>query len=352
MTDKVAIVDIGTDGYGPALDKALDLISFNMSEMSGRSVVMKPNLCNLRGPETGSTTDVDLVESLVKILLRNGCSKIAIIESDHWVATADEEFSRLGYREMANRNNVHLINLSKSPSYRIKLNGERIKETKVPKEILQYDFFITVPKLKTHWDTAITCALKNQFGTNPRKYKSEYHTYLAEALVDLNRLYWPRLVVVDGNFVEVRDGVAKRCGLVLVGTDPVTVDFVVAQIFKTKPERIPYLNHFLKSRETPLKVEVLGKDVSECLIEASCKLPTLPFRLANTIVKVSKKMSEIGGIGIGLAGLMQDVSHYLADTPPHLIPLALIRGYRMYRFLKGQEKSTGIKIIEKTRYST
>jgi hypothetical protein len=198
----------------------------------------------------------------------------------------------------------------------------------------------------------MTCAVKNQFGMNPRRYKSEYHTYLAEALVDLNRLYWPRLVVVDGDFVEVRSGVAKRYGLLLVGTDPAAVDFVVAQIFKMKPESIPYLKHFLKSRETPLKVEVLGKHVSDCLIEASWKPPTLLFRLANTIVKVSKRTSEIGAIGIGLAGLMQDVSHYLADTPPRLIPLALIRGFHFYRFLKGQEKSTGIKIIEKTRYCT
>ncbi|NIO38699.1 DUF362 domain-containing protein, partial [Candidatus Bathyarchaeota archaeon] len=85
-----------------------------------------------------------------------------------------------GYEEMAKRNRVSLMNLSESPSYRIMLHGERFDMIKVPQEVMHYDFFITVPKLRIHPMLYITCALKNQFGMNPERFKSKHHPYLSQ----------------------------------------------------------------------------------------------------------------------------------------------------------------------------
>jgi len=337
MTDKVAIVNVGTNGYSSALDNAFDLIDLNKDDLAGRSVIIKPNLCDLEGPELGVTTDVFLVESLVEILQRNGCSRIAIVESDHWASTADEEFRRLGYKEMAERRNVRLINLSKAPSYRMVLHGKRFKEIRVPKEMMEYDFFITVPKLKTHADCYITCALKNQFGMNPRKYKSEHHAFLSQALFDLNKLYRPHLVVVDGNFVQIEENVAKKIGLVLVGTDPVAVDYVVTRLFDMNPKHVPYLKYFLKFRKTPLNVEILGRAVCDCLIETSFRRPQHPsllLNLAHVIFKASEKVGEVKKVGKRLSGFIKEADVYLAGTPPHLLLPAMIRGYREFRARK------------------
>lgn len=334
MPEKVAIVDIGDSGYDSALIKAFDLIDFKMGDLANKSVLIKPNLCDLRGPELGITTDVSLVEALVKILEKNGISRIAIVESDHWVSTADEEFRRLGYKEMAKRNNVSLINLSKASSYRIILQGKRFDMIKAPNEMMQYDFFITVPKLKTHPDCYITCALKNQFGMNPERYKSRHHAYLSQALFDLNRLYKPHLVVVDGNFVQIREHVAKRVGLVLVGTDPVAVDYVVTKLFVFKPKRVPYLKYFLKFRKTPLDIEIVGKTIDDCLIETSFKRPQHPsllLGLAHMIFRAGEETGKIERACKRLATFINKADAYLAGTPPHLLLPAIVRGYRSFR---------------------
>ncbi|NIO38698.1 DUF362 domain-containing protein, partial [Candidatus Bathyarchaeota archaeon] len=70
-------------------------MGFKIGDVANRSVLIKPNLCDLMGPELGITTDVALVEALVKILQKNGSSRITIVESNHWVSTAEEEFRRL-----------------------------------------------------------------------------------------------------------------------------------------------------------------------------------------------------------------------------------------------------------------
>ncbi|NIO38700.1 hypothetical protein GTO27_13540, partial [Candidatus Bathyarchaeota archaeon] len=87
-----------------------------------------------------------------------------------------------------------------------------------------------------------------------------------------------------------------KIGLVLVGTDPVAVDYVVAQLFGFQPRRVPYLKYFLKHRKLPLEIEIVGKTIDDCLIETSFKRaphPSLLLGLSHFIYRAGDKVAKI-----------------------------------------------------------
>jgi len=110
------------------------------------------------------------------------------------------------------------------------------------------DGIINFCKLKTHGMMAMTCAVKNFFGTIPGTMKPGYHYRFPEAedfasmLVDL-QLYWkPRLHIVDA--VEAMEGngpsagTPRHLGLLLASENPFALDQVCAQLIGLQPEQV------------------------------------------------------------------------------------------------------------------
>lgn len=211
-------------------------------------VVIKPNLCCIKSQETGATTDPRVVEGIVTYLKnRYDVSSIYIVESDATQVLADMAFKLLGYERLAKRLNAKLLNLSKSP-FSIKVFPENpfLKEIRFPHTIEKADFFISVPKIKTHGERLFTSALKNQFGCNPDPQKSKLHERLHDAIVDLNVAFKPNLVIVDGmvamgGYRGPVDGVPIRMNTLIFGRDPVATDHLVARIMGINPDSVRYL---------------------------------------------------------------------------------------------------------------
>src|SRR4030066_2251354 len=84
-------------------------------------VAIKPNLCCIKGPETGATTDPLVVEGIIRYLQNEfKISDISIVESDGTQLLADMAFKLLGYESLSRRMNVKCVNLSKAPfSYKV-----------------------------------------------------------------------------------------------------------------------------------------------------------------------------------------------------------------------------------------
>ena len=76
-------------------------------------VIIKPNLCALKPPETGATTDVKVVEALIKIIKREEpTAKIYIVESDTHIRDTWKAFELLGFLRLREKYGVELINLT------------------------------------------------------------------------------------------------------------------------------------------------------------------------------------------------------------------------------------------------
>ena len=265
------------------INKGIDL--FGGLPLSQDSVVViKPNLCCIKSPETGATTDPRVVEAIINYLKNeSGVSEIYIVESDGTQVLADMAFKLLGYERLAKRLNVELVNLSKAPSsFKAIPRNVFLKKVMMPSIIEKADFFISVPKIKTHADCLFTCSLKNQYGCNPYPHKTIYHKRLDDAIVDLATAFKPDLVVVDGivameGWKGPTDGVPVRMNTVIFGRDPVAVDHLIARMVGINPSNVRYLTE-AKRREIG---NALYKTIGTNLKEVERRFKTGPPRWYN-----------------------------------------------------------------------
>lgn len=215
----------------------------------GQRVFIKPNLTAGAKPDTGGTTDVIFVEEIIKILKEIDGIKIIVGEGAGNEVDTDEAFEKLGYKEMAAREGITLVNCDKTECCEVTLDDYLYKSKYLlPKVFLNSDIFISAPVLKTHVNTGITVALKNTFGLISDNEKMQAHRdyALEECLVDINRVKPADLVFVDGRIGS--EGVAggtdfshpKEANMFLIGNDPVAVDAVSARLMKQNP-RIRYI---------------------------------------------------------------------------------------------------------------
>jgi len=238
------------------------------------AVVIKPNLCAIKTPETGTTTDVRVVEAIANELKRRfGVSDISIVESDGTQVLADMAFKLLGYERVLSGLDVKLVNLSKAPfSEREFPDNVFIRKLKVPRIIEEADFFISVPKIKTHADCMFTGVLKNQYGCNPYPRKTIYHKRLDDAIVDFSLIFRPNMIVVDGivameGHKGPTEGVPIRMDTLIFGRDAVAVDHLICRLMGIDPNRVQYLIEAERRGVGNTNYQIIGTKLNEVKVK-------------------------------------------------------------------------------------
>lgn len=250
MEDKtkrlVSLVDASRyDELNDAVEQALNLIHFDFKRKLGK-IAIKPNLCYYWRSTTGETTDPKVVGAVADVLKKR-CSPddIYLVESDATVMQTKYAFRMLDYEKLAAEKNMKLINLCEDTLLPVNVDTMTSfhHEIKIPKILTEVDLFVSVPTLKVHGLTGITCALKNQFGCIPIRKKITFHPNLSEVIAFINKLIPPDLILVDG--IISTGKMPKRLNLIMAGYDPVAVDTVAAKIAGLNPKRI---EHIVKSK--------------------------------------------------------------------------------------------------------
>lgn len=210
----------------------------------GDIVFIKPNLTAGYPSESGATTDVRLVECLAKLVKTCNPKKIIVGEGAGTEIDTRIAFDKLGYRAMAERTGVELLDCDRDKYVNVEVKDALYKQKfKVAQILLYCDVFISVPVLKPHSFTGITVALKNSFGLIPDKDKIEVHRSgkLEEAIVDINSVRAADLIVVDG--LVAAEGIAGgsdfshpiRRNLIIMGQDPVATDAICVKLMDHNP---------------------------------------------------------------------------------------------------------------------
>ncbi|MBS7658900.1 DUF362 domain-containing protein [Candidatus Bathyarchaeota archaeon] len=119
------------------------------------------------------------------------------------------------------------------------MGGQFFPKIKIPRILNEADLFISVPKLKIHPLTGLSCALKNQFGCIPFKRKIIFHKNIHEIIAFINKSITPDLVLVDGIICKGRTPI--RLNLLMASHDPVAIDFIAAKIAGLNPLKIEYI---------------------------------------------------------------------------------------------------------------
>lgn len=245
--DKVTVLRVAKSITETLIQTFMNLqIDFKKS----KKIILKPNLCCYLHPSTGATTGVDFIDALIRSI-KNKEVTFYIVESDSAGKDIDIAFELLGYRSLEEKyDNVRLINLTKDKKAKKIIGGLYFDDFEYPEIFGGPHFFISVPKLKTFDADYMTCALKNQFGCNPYPNKWEYHNHLPEVIYDLNKMFIPDLILVDGTIAMEgfghMSGIPKRMDLVIGGKKPAAVDVVAAKVMGIPYKKVSHLKFALK----------------------------------------------------------------------------------------------------------
>jgi uncharacterized protein (DUF362 family) len=212
--------------------------------LSGRrSAVLKPNIVIGASPESGIVTHPVVVEAVVRLLRDAGVVEISIADGPGVGLDPDAVFERSGYRALADRLGVRLVNLNRAE------RRDRVWKygtLAIPALVEDADLYVNLPKLKTHGYTTLTLSIKNHKGLlSEADKKRDHHLGLHDPLVQHAKLVPPHLVVLDGIVGVEGDGPLHgrtvRTGYLAVGTNMLEVDAAAARLAGFDPRAILHL---------------------------------------------------------------------------------------------------------------
>jgi len=241
--------------YHESVTAALDAVSAGETLAKQKSILLKPNLTNASPHPV--TTPAACCEAVIEYIRSCSAAEVIIAEGcgDASLET-DEIFDLLGYRDLAKRHKIILIDLNTAPLRKLKNNNCPIfPEIYLPKIAFTH-FIISLPVLKAHSLSGITGVLKNMLGFAPPKYyagrfggwkKSVFHQNLQQAIIDLNLYRCPDLSVMDASvgLADFHLG-GRHCAppvkKIIAGYNPLEMDRQAANLLGLDWQQIPHLS--------------------------------------------------------------------------------------------------------------
>lgn len=235
----VILRSVSDTSISAAVRECLDRCEWESVVPRGAIVVVKPNLCTAVPDRAGVANTSPAVTAAVCEALTGRAKQVRIVESDNLRQKAQEAFAASGYREIAARLGVELVNLTEVPRVRVRCDPAGAIE--LPRMLLESDVFITLPVLKTHALTYFTGALKNQWGCLPQYDRILLHKHIHTLLATIHKVLKPKLAIMDAIVgMEGRgpvNGRPRRMDLVLASRDAVALDATAMRLVGLHPER-------------------------------------------------------------------------------------------------------------------
>jgi uncharacterized protein (DUF362 family)/Ni,Fe-hydrogenase III small subunit len=259
-----------------ALSRGLDGVS------TGAKVFLKPNIVywtkEVPFPKWGVITTSRVVEDMVVLLKERGVGDIMIGEGTVIAKAKDSEtpahaFETLGYEALKKRYGVKCVNIFERPFGEIDV-GEGLT-LNFNRDILESDFVVNLPVMKTHIQTVVSLGIKNLKGTidipsrknchNPRPGR-DLHRMISKLFVPMP----PMFTLLDGIYTAERgpnvDCQPRRSNVLVASSDVLSADRVGARVLGIDPGQVPHLVHAAQSLLRPLDlsdVEVVGEKIED-----------------------------------------------------------------------------------------
>lgn len=241
------------DSYDPALlDAAVSdfLDSARLPKLSkAKRVLVKTNALGAFAPERSVTTHPAVLEAVIKHLLNKG-KEVWLGDSPGGSVGFDQVFETCGYKALADKYRIKLVNLSTSGFREVISEGYPLR---ISDAIWRCGAVINVAKYKTHSLMAFTGALKNLYGLVPGMVKTEYHKEFpdtgsfASMLVALYGAARGRITysIIDGitgmDGAGPSAGTPRNFGLLFGSTSIPALDHVASKIMGFQINDVPYL---------------------------------------------------------------------------------------------------------------
>jgi uncharacterized protein (DUF362 family)/NAD-dependent dihydropyrimidine dehydrogenase PreA subunit len=226
-------------------DEILDALA---PDLRGKKVLLKPNCLMASPPDDAVTTHPSLVRSLVSSFERRGASvQVGDNPGARGYGAGEHCFRVTGLLDAAGG---HFVDFGQD-TVRVPLKSSFADEVIVSRHLLEADYVVSVPKLKTHCLTVMTGAVKNMYGMLAGGEKTRLHYEarrgddFSEALIDVFALRPPDLSVMDAVTVMEGDGPShgspRRAGLLIASDNAVALDSFAAGLMGIRADRVGHL---------------------------------------------------------------------------------------------------------------
>jgi uncharacterized protein (DUF362 family) len=245
--------------------------------VSGKNVVLKPNFVE-PDPEGIINTHPAVVAAAREAFLRLGAKSVRVAEGPGHERDTEAIVETLRLRDFLGPLHDIFVDLNLDEVHPVKLRTQasRLKQLYLPRTILEADYFVSLPKLKTHHWVGVTLSLKNLFGIVPGCCygwpKNVLHwAGIVPSILDLNSTVRADFAIVDG-IVGMEgngpiQGTAKPSGVLVLGDDPVAVDATCVRVMGLEPRHIDYLSKaaMLLGHLQEDKIQQLGESVASVM---------------------------------------------------------------------------------------
>ncbi|MDZ4833641.1 MAG: DUF362 domain-containing protein [Candidatus Melainabacteria bacterium] len=223
-----------------------------MPDVKGKSVVLKPNMIEVRGPGSPITTNPAILKAAIQFFDHLGAREVIVAEGPGHMRDTEYLLHQSGLGKVIEEMKVRFVDLNLDDIVAVKnLTGfNKLNEFYLPKTIVEADCIISLPKMKTHHWVGVTCSMKNFFGVVPgRKYgwpKNILHKNgIERSIIDLQHMVKPAFAIVDAVVAMEGDGPINGTPIetkyIIVGDDLAAIDATAARLMSIDPKELPYL---------------------------------------------------------------------------------------------------------------
>ena len=264
-----------------SVKQAVELCN-GLEQMPGNAkVFIKPNIVfwtkATEFPKWGVITTSRVVEDIVHLLREYGIEDITIgegvVTDSKDSETPAHAFQTLGYEKLRQRYGIDYVNVMERPFQKVELDEDIT--LKFNEDLLNSDFVVDLPAMKSHNQTVVSLGLKNLKGTIDVNSRKKCHSADTEKDLDfyvskLADKLPPILTVVDGIYTLERgpafDGKMRRSNLLVASPDILSADMVGAKLLGHEPADVPHLAWAASNSNRPTDlsdVEIKGESLQE-----------------------------------------------------------------------------------------
>jgi len=264
---------------GDTLSAGLQLFPL---DVRGKNIVLKPNLVDYIAGSAINTNAI-LVAAAAECFRRLGAKQVIVAEGPGHQRDTQLVLSESGYAPILRDNRIRFVDLNRDELVPVNLRASYsgMKRLWLPKTVVQADFLVSMPKVKTHHWSGVTLSMKNMFGVVPgSRYgwpKNILHwNGIQQSILDICATVPVHFVIADAIMAMEGNGplngAPRSLGSIVLADDAVAADATCARLMGLEPARIIHIHEASK---------FLGNSSSQLIDQAgeTVQSPSVPFRV-------------------------------------------------------------------------
>ncbi|MBN1635479.1 MAG: DUF362 domain-containing protein [Deltaproteobacteria bacterium] len=257
---------------------------------TGDHVVIKPNLFAPYPPPV--SVDRRVIAAVVRLAFEAGAGRVSVIEGVSMgtlmkrvnparsAQTASRGYSTievmkmLGVKKAVEEAGGEVIGVEEAETVETDIEGSiALHRVSYPRVVLDADYFINMPAMKTHGMTMVTLSIKNLQGLlDTRSRYFSHRDDLDQHMVDINKIRKPDMVILDGligmeGLGAGESGTPVEMGVIMAGSDPVALDSVASMCMGIDNPLLVgttrIANHDGLGIGNPFLIDVVGNSIDE-----------------------------------------------------------------------------------------